>query len=637
MKTLKKDLGLFDVYAISTGAMFSSGFFLLPGLAAAETGSSVVIAYFLAGLMIIPAMVSQAELATAMPRAGGAYFFVDRAMGPLMGMVAGLGTWVALVLKSAFALIGMGAYLTIVVDLPIKPVAVALTVAFGVLNLVGAKESSRLQAILVATLLGILSFFVVQGLIASYGAPQGLDAWRDPDTFMPNGFEGIIGTVGLVFVSYAGLTKVASVAEEVDRPDRNIPLGMFLSLLTATTVYCLGVFVMTVVLEPAAFYEDLTPVATAADAFMTWLPGSTGMLLMVVAAIAAFASTGNAGVLSASRYPLAMARDGLVPRGLSKISAKGTPARAVVLTAVAMVIVLLLFDVAVVAKLASAFQLLLFSLISLAVIVMRESKLEFYQPGFNSPLYPWMQIAGVIIPLWLIWELGPTAIGFSIGAVVVAIIGFRLSPASKVVRRGAIRHVFERLGRERHPELDHELRRVISDKGLRQEDEFEPLIKDALWLSIKGRAAFDDVVWQASNMLGARLGLDPEELSDCFLEETRIGMIPIEDEGAVPHHLYHGVNNHQMLLVHVEGGVPLHLDQETAHVVHDGLIYNFAFLLSPDDQAARHYRFVAEMASRLDKLPEMVAETGAVSVEVITESDGDGDEVDDEAKDGTVE
>ena len=72
-KRLKKTLKLFDVYAISTGAMFSSGFFLLPGLAAAMTGPSVVLAYLVAGFMMYPTMLSVAELATAMPRAGGAY------------------------------------------------------------------------------------------------------------------------------------------------------------------------------------------------------------------------------------------------------------------------------------------------------------------------------------------------------------------------------------------------------------------------------------------------------------------------------------------------------------------------------------------------------------------------------------
>ena len=89
-KTLDKNLTLFDVYAMSTGAMFSSGLFLLPGIAAAATGNSVFLAYLCAGFLILPAMYCMAELSTAMPKAGGTYYFLDRAMGPLMGTIGGL-------------------------------------------------------------------------------------------------------------------------------------------------------------------------------------------------------------------------------------------------------------------------------------------------------------------------------------------------------------------------------------------------------------------------------------------------------------------------------------------------------------------------------------------------------------------
>lgn len=102
---LAKQLHLRDVVAVCTGAMFSSGFFLLPGLAAARAGPAVVLAYLLAGLLVLPAMFSKAELSTAMPRAGGTYYFLDRSLGPLMGTVGGLGIWVSLILKSAFTLI----------------------------------------------------------------------------------------------------------------------------------------------------------------------------------------------------------------------------------------------------------------------------------------------------------------------------------------------------------------------------------------------------------------------------------------------------------------------------------------------------------------------------------------------------
>jgi len=98
-KKLKKNLTLFDVYAMSTGAMFSS---------------------LLAGFLILPAMYCMAELSTAMPKAGGTYYFLDRAMGPLMGTIGGLGSWIAVVFKSAFALVGMGAYLSIYLDIDFR-------------------------------------------------------------------------------------------------------------------------------------------------------------------------------------------------------------------------------------------------------------------------------------------------------------------------------------------------------------------------------------------------------------------------------------------------------------------------------------------------------------------------------------
>ena len=121
---LKKNLTLFDVYAMSTGAMFSSGLFLLPGIAASYTGSSVWLAYFFAGFLILPAMYCMAELSTAMPKAGGTYYFLDRSMGPLMGTIGGLGSWIAVVFKSAFALVGMGAYLGLYLDMPFTLIAI---------------------------------------------------------------------------------------------------------------------------------------------------------------------------------------------------------------------------------------------------------------------------------------------------------------------------------------------------------------------------------------------------------------------------------------------------------------------------------------------------------------------------------
>src|SRR5699024_8021619 len=411
---LKKELKLFDVYAVATGAMFSSGFFLLPGLAAANTGPSVLLAYFLSVIVVLPTMFAVAELSPAMPKAGGTYYIIDRALGPLVGTVGGYGSWLALVLKSAFALIGMGAYLGLLWQVNITAVAIILTIAFGIINIIGAKETALFQRILVSAIVVIMTFYIVQGVadLLSIGL---LDLQSERFTpFLTDGVRGLFSTVGMVFVSYAGLTKVASIAEEVENPDRNIPLGMFLSIATAIVVYTVGVFIMVALLDPETFRADLTPVATAGQHFLDFLPADLGVIAVTIAAVAAFASTGNAGIMSASRYPLAMARDKVIASNFGNIGSRGTPVYSIIWTVLLMVFILLVFNVAEVAKLASAFELLLFALLNLAVIVMRESRIEGYDPKFKSPLYPWMPIAGFISSIYLIFEIGFISIFFTL-------------------------------------------------------------------------------------------------------------------------------------------------------------------------------------------------------------------------------
>ncbi|MCK4339882.1 MAG: amino acid permease, partial [Candidatus Cloacimonetes bacterium] len=126
---LKKQLGLLEVFCIAAGAMISSGLFVLPGIAFAKCGPSVIVAYLIAGIIFIPSLLSKAELGTAMPKAGGSYFFIERSMGPAAGTLGGLASWFSLALKSAFALIGIGAFTILIfpsiTGIQIKVIAVA--------------------------------------------------------------------------------------------------------------------------------------------------------------------------------------------------------------------------------------------------------------------------------------------------------------------------------------------------------------------------------------------------------------------------------------------------------------------------------------------------------------------------------
>ena len=138
---LKKELTLLNIFCIATGAMISSGLFILPGLAYAKAGPAVILSYSIAGIFCIPTLLSMAELTTAMPKAGGDYFYIMRGFGPLIGTVAGFSTWFSLSLKGAFALLGMGAYLALMTSIPIHIIALICCLFFVILNLIGVKEA----------------------------------------------------------------------------------------------------------------------------------------------------------------------------------------------------------------------------------------------------------------------------------------------------------------------------------------------------------------------------------------------------------------------------------------------------------------------------------------------------------------
>ncbi len=195
---LKKELHLIDVFCIASGSMISSGLFILPGLAHAKAGPAVILSYFIAGLLAMTGMLSQAELVSAMPKAGGTYFYVTRSMGPALGTVDGLITWFSLSLKSAFALIGMGAFVSIFFNLNMHLIAVLLCIGFTIINIYGIKEASKIQIALVAGLFLVLFLYIV------WGVP--LISIKNLEPFIPKeGWIPVFSTAGFVFVSYGGL------------------------------------------------------------------------------------------------------------------------------------------------------------------------------------------------------------------------------------------------------------------------------------------------------------------------------------------------------------------------------------------------------------------------------------------------
>lgn len=593
-ETVQKELGLFDVFTLASGATISFGFFLLPGVAAVMGGSILPVAYLVAALVLLPGLLAKIELATAMPRSGGVYFFLDRSMGPLWGTMTGFGTWISLILKTAFALIGGGAYLGIFFPgLPLEPVAAALAIFFGGINLFGAKKTGQAQAFLVAGLLLLVAWF------AGFGAFQ-MDAGNLSGLFLTDP-DSLIATSGFVIVSYMGLTKVAGVAGEVRNPERNLPLGMLLAYAVTIVVYVVGSVVMIGLLGPdrlAANGGDLTPAATAAAELI----GRPGAIVMAVAALLGIFSVANAGILSASRYPMAMAKDRILPEGMGRVNKRtGTPVRSVMVT----VLVILLFVTAVnpmkIAKLASAFQLLMFAMSTAAVIVMREARLASYDPGFRSPLYPWLHIAGIITGLWLIFQMGWLAIGFTAGLLLFGAIWYRRYAADRVARSGAIFNLFERLGRASDDGLDRELREILKEKGLRRDDPFDEIVARSHVIDVTGPATFEGIVDQAALWLSHRIPMTAHAITRKFLEGTRVGGTPVTRGVALPHLSLDGLSHPEMVIVRINEGLTIEApDLEMGPDAETSRVTAIFFLISPKQDPGRHLRILAQIARRVD-------------------------------------
>ena len=569
--SLKRDLGLFEVFCIASGAMISSGLFVLPGLAYAKTGSSVIISYLIASLLIIPTLLSKAELATAMPKAGGDYFFIDRSMGPAVGTVGGFASWFSLASKTAFALIGIGAFVQLfnpgLTDMNMKIIAIIFCIIFSVINLYGVKHAGKTQVILVSGLVSILVIYVIIGFF-----------YVEPSRFQPfatHGIGSIFATAGFVFVSFMGLTKVCSVAEEVCKPKRNIPLGIFLAWGVVSALYILVISVTIGLLDHTTLTNSLMPISKGAEVFM----GDIGLIVLGVAAVLAFITTANAGLLSSSRYPMALSKDQLLPEFFSRISKKGTPVFSILFTSGFMIGIILLLDLEGLVKTASTLVLLLFIFVNLSLIMMRESKLRYYRPSFRSPFYPWVQIAGIIGYCLLIIEMGIVSLIFVGVFILIGFIWYWIFARDKIWREYSLLHVVERVTGEKNTSylLDEELREILIERDDITELRFENILKKCKIVDVFKYERPDKFAWIISNKLASRLNIDKNKLYNLIIKREKDSNIMIHPGIAILSNIIEGRDKFEIILVRSRKGIMLFDDTSPVHAF-------FVVVATPDQQ-----------------------------------------------------
>ena len=428
MKKLQRTLSLPGAIAVSIGGMLS-GIFVLPGLAVGITGSSVWLAFLVASLCILPAVLSKSELATAMPKSGGTYVYIERAFGPLFGTIAGIGLWLSLLLKSAFSLVGLSAYLYVLIEVDAsltKGIALLALLFILLLNVFGVKKVEKTQLVIVS-----VSVLSLVGIIV-FGTSSFDSNLLEP--VFVDGSSGFITGVAFLYISYAGVTKIAAVAGEIKNPEKNLPRTMIFSLLLITTIYVFVALVLVGNVEASILSTDIKPIHTLFQSIggnaLGYVAGAVGVITLL--------SMANSGVLASSRFPFAMGKDKLMPGFLGSVSSRFmTPVSAIITTSTLIALAILFLDVVKIAKLASAFKVLMFIFNELSVIVLRETNAQWYNPSFRSPLYPYVQLFGIFSGIVLLAYLGIMPLISVFGVFVLGFIIFMIY-GSKTDRSGVI-------------------------------------------------------------------------------------------------------------------------------------------------------------------------------------------------------
>lgn len=323
--TLQRRLGLTDAVTIGLGSMLGAGVFVVWGPAAARagTGPRLLLALLLAALVASANALSSARLAARYPESGGAYVYGYVRLGPWAGRLAGWSFVVGKCASCAAMALAIGAYAWPAHQ---RTVGVAAVVILTLINLRGIAKTALATRVLVAVTLLVLITAIACGVVAPAATGGAGVAGGD-----------VIGAAGLIFFAFAGYARIATLGEEVRDPERTIPRAIPMALGIVLVIYVTIALVCLKVLGSAGLAAAVAPLAevtraAGADALVPVVRGGAtvaivGVLLALIAGV--------------GRTALAMARRGDLPRGLAAVH-HGVPARAEIVVAGAVILLVLL-------------------------------------------------------------------------------------------------------------------------------------------------------------------------------------------------------------------------------------------------------------------------------------------------------
>jgi APA family basic amino acid/polyamine antiporter len=402
---LKKVLGPFDLILMGIGAVIGTGIFVLTGTGAVTAGPALTLSFVIAGVCCGLAALCYAEFASTVPVAGSIYTYSYLTMGELVAWIIGWDLLLEYGLATSAVAVGWSGYFQSLLtgfglalpealraapgaapgvrswfNLPAFCIMMVLT---GMLSL-GVRESARVNNIMVSIKLGVVLLFILVG--ARHVQPAN---WQP---FMPNGAGGTLSAAALMFFAFIGFDSVTSAAEEVKRPERDLPIGLIGTLATCTVMYIIVTAIMTGIVPYARFLGIDHPVSLALQyAHETWFAAfvDLGAILGMSTVILVMA-------YGQTRILFAMSRDGLLPRRLSEVHPRfGTPFFATWMVGIVFGLLSAVVPLGVLGELVNMGTLAAFCLVAVAVIVLRRKRPDLHR-AFRCPGVPWVPVLAIV-------------------------------------------------------------------------------------------------------------------------------------------------------------------------------------------------------------------------------------------------
>ena len=422
-KALKRVLGPWGLIALGVGAIIGAGLFSITGTVAAEyTGPAITLSFIIAAVGCCFAGLCYAEFASMIPVAGSAYTYSYATMGELIAWIIGWDLVLEYTVAATTVSISWSRYLVVFlqgigIDLPsewtacpwdggIANIPAAIIVIIMSLFLVrGTQESSWVNSIIVFLKVSVILIFVILGwqFINAENYTPYIPA--NTGTLGDFGISGVFRGAAVVFFAFLGFDAVSTAAQETKNPERNMPIGILMSLLVCTVLYILFAHVMTGVAHYTDFagQQGIAPVAVAIDHM--GVADATGVITpaypwlnraIVMAILFGYCSVIMVTLLGQSRVFFSMSKDGLLPPFFSKIHPKfRTPAHSNLLFMVIVSVMAAFIPARVAGEMVSIGTLFAFTLVCAGILIVRKSMPD-VERAFKTPFVPLVPILGIL-------------------------------------------------------------------------------------------------------------------------------------------------------------------------------------------------------------------------------------------------